>query len=83
MVVLVPTRELAIQVAGEIQKLKHDSSDFRVQTVYGGEFIFPQIDALRAGVEIVVATPGRILDMKERNAISYEKVEAVVLDETD
>jgi len=80
--ILTPTRELAIQVAGEIQKL----SKFKhVQTlpVYGGQSIGHQIQSLKRGVEIVVGTPGRILDHLNRGTLKLNKVHTLILDEAD
>ncbi len=78
--VLTPTRELAIQVADELRAL---SGDLRVLAVYGGAGIEPQIKQLRAGVDIVVACPGRLLDVIERNACDLRDVRFAVIDEAD
>jgi superfamily II DNA/RNA helicase len=77
--VLAPTRELALQVAEELRQL----GDLRVLAVYGGTNIEPQIKALRAGVDIVVACPGRLLDVIDRKACELRDVSMVVLDEAD
>nr|MBA3281370.1 DEAD/DEAH box helicase [Acidimicrobiia bacterium] len=78
--VLAPTRELALQVADELRAL---SGDLRVLAVYGGAGIEPQIKQLRAGVDIVVACPGRLLDVIERNACDLRDVRFAVIDEAD
>jgi ATP-dependent RNA helicase RhlE len=81
-VVLEPTRELAIQVAGEIRKLARRTS-LRAVTVYGGAGMKKQTDRLRQGVDIVVATPGRLMDHMRRKNVSLEDVQILVLDEGD
>lgn len=78
--VLAPTRELALQVAEELRAL---SSDLRVLAVYGGAGIEPQIKKLRAGVDIVVACPGRLLDVIDRKACDLRDVRFAVVDEAD
>jgi superfamily II DNA/RNA helicase len=77
--VLVPTRELANQVADELNLL----GDLRVLAVYGGAGIEPQIKKLRAGVDIVVACPGRLKDVIDRKACDLRDVSFVVIDEAD
>ncbi|ADH99317.1 DEAD/DEAH box helicase [Salisediminibacterium selenitireducens] len=81
-IILTPTRELAIQVAGEIQKL---SKFQKVQTlpVYGGQSIGQQIKQLKRGVDIVVGTPGRVLDHVNRKTLDLSKIHTFVLDEAD
>jgi len=80
--ILVPTRELAVQVKDEIEKL---SAGRRVHcaAVYGGKPIRQQIEKLRKGAQIVVGTPGRVLDHLARGTIDFTKVKIVVLDEAD
>jgi superfamily II DNA/RNA helicase len=80
--VVVPTRELAIQVADDLRTAAVNLPA-RVLTVYGGRAYEPQIDALRAGVDIVVGTPGRLLDLVERGHLDLSSVRALVLDEAD
>jgi superfamily II DNA/RNA helicase len=80
--VLVPTRELARQVADELAPLGHPLY-LRVTTVYGGAPMGRQIEALRRGVDIVVATPGRLIDLLERRALTLADIEITVLDEAD
>ena len=78
--VLAPTRELALQVADELRAM---SGDLRVLAVYGGAGIEPQIKQLRAGVDIVVACPGRLLDLMDRRACDLRDVSFAVIDEAD
>ena len=80
--VVVPTRELAIQVADDLRTAAVNMHA-RVLTVYGGRAYEPQIDALTAGVDIVVGTPGRLLDLAERRHLDLAQVKALVLDEAD
>lgn len=80
--VLVPTRELALQV-GDVLAPLAAAVDRRVVTVYGGADIERQIKKLRKGADVVVATPGRLIDLGERKVVSTEAVEVVVLDEAD
>jgi superfamily II DNA/RNA helicase len=80
--VLVPTRELAAQVAGELQLLAGQKGP-RVATFYGGVGFGPQMAAIRRGVDIAVACPGRLADLVQRQVISLNEVEVVVLDEAD
>ncbi|MDR2240583.1 MAG: DEAD/DEAH box helicase [Zoogloeaceae bacterium] len=80
--ILTPTRELAMQVHESVQTYgKH--IPLRDLVVYGGVDIKPQTEALRRGVEIVVATPGRLLDHVEQKSVSFNHVEVLVLDEAD
>ena len=80
--VLVPTRELALQVSEAITKYGRGLGA-RVLTVYGGAPVGPQWSALRRGVDIVVATPGRAIDLTNRGALRLTELETVVLDEAD
>jgi superfamily II DNA/RNA helicase len=80
--VVVPTRELAIQVAEDLRTAAVNMR-VRVLTVYGGRAYEPQIDALTAGVDIVVGTPGRLLDLAERRHLNLSGTRALVLDEAD
>jgi superfamily II DNA/RNA helicase len=80
--VLVPTRELAVQVAAALAPLGQ-ALGTTVMTVYGGVSIGRQIDRLRRGVDIVVATPGRLIDLLDRAACTLADVEITVLDEAD
>jgi ATP-dependent RNA helicase RhlE len=80
--VLVPTRELAAQVSGQMQNYGRRLS-LRSTMIYGGVNIRAQIERLHRGVDIVVATPGRLLDHAERRTINLSEVEFLVLDEAD
>jgi superfamily II DNA/RNA helicase len=80
--VVVPTRELAIQVADDLRTAAVNMR-VRVATLYGGRAYEPQIDALSAGVDIVVGTPGRLLDLVQRRHLDLGAVRALVLDEAD
>jgi ATP-dependent RNA helicase DeaD len=81
--VVCPTRELCMQIVNEINLFKKHIAGLQVLAVYGGTSIGMQIKDLKRGVQIVVATPGRLIDLIERKAISLEKIEYVVLDEAD
>ena len=81
--IVCPTRELCLQICNDIQEYKKYSKNISAEPVYGGASIVMQIRALKKGVHIVVATPGRLIDMIERKAIDLEKVKYVVLDEAD
>jgi len=80
--VVVPTRELAIQVAGDL-KIAGSRSATRVLTLYGGRAYEPQIEALRAAVDVVVGTPGRLLDLVRQHHLDLSDVATLVLDEAD
>jgi superfamily II DNA/RNA helicase len=80
--VVVPTRELAIQVAEDL-RIAGARLGARVLTVYGGRAYEPQIDALRTGVDIVVGTPGRLLDLSNQRHLDLSAVHMLVLDEAD
>ncbi len=82
--VLVPTRELADQVGAEIRTLATQLPQaIKVSTVFGGVSINPQMMGLRGGTDVVVATPGRLLDLVEHNALTLSHVKTLVLDEAD
>jgi len=80
--IMAPTRELAMQITDEIKKFGKYTG-IRVATVYGGQGIGLQIDALERGVEIVVATPGRLIDHLKRGSIELRDLSHIVLDEAD
>jgi len=82
MLVLAPTRELADQVAESVRTYGRHQQ-LRTAVIYGGVNIRPQINALQAGVDIVVATPGRLIDHLDRRTVDLSAVETVVLDEAD
>ncbi len=81
--IICPTRELCLQICNDLQDYKKYLKSAIAEPVYGGASIVMQIRALKKGVHIVVATPGRLIDMIERKAIDLEKVKYVVLDEAD
>lgn len=81
--IVCPTRELCLQICNDLQDFKKYAKNIVAEPVYGGASIVMQIRALKKGVHIVVATPGRLIDMIERKAIDLEKVKYVVLDEAD
>jgi ATP-dependent RNA helicase RhlE len=82
--VLVPTRELAVQVGEAFRSLgRYLPQPIKVLTVFGGVSINPQMMALRGGADIVVATPGRLLDLADHNAVRLGDVSTLVLDEAD
>lgn len=81
--VLCPTRELAMQVSGEFQKLAKFTTGLRVCTVYGGQDIEKQIMALKRKPQIICGTPGRIMDHLRRKTIKIKKIKMLILDEAD
>ena len=81
--VVCPTRELCLQIVNEVEQFKKFIPGMFVAAVYGGASIGQQIRELKRGVQIVVATPGRLIDLIERKAINLEEIKYVVLDEAD
>lgn len=81
--IVCPTRELCLQICNDLVNFKTYLKGVSAEPVYGGASIIAQIKALKKGVQIVVATPGRLIDMIERKAIDLGKVKYVVLDEAD
>ena len=81
--IVCPTRELCLQICNDLMNFKKHVRGLNVEPVYGGASIVMQIRELRKGVQIVVATPGRLIDLIERKAIDLQKVKYVVLDEAD
>jgi ATP-dependent RNA helicase DeaD len=81
--VMCPTRELSLQVANELRKIAKYVPDVSIAAVYGGESIQDQIRDLRRGVDVVVGTPGRIIDHLTRGTLSLAYTQMVVLDEAD
>ena len=81
--ILAPTRELAIQIGDELRSLLTYFEGIRVAVLYGGASIGPQIKALEKKPQIVVATPGRLMDHYNRKTIRFDKIQTVVLDEAD
>lgn len=82
-VVLLPTRELAIQVAEEIRRLAKFMHGIKVLPIYGGQDIVRQIRSLKDGTQVVIGTPGRVMDHMRRRTIRVDQVHTVVLDEAD
>ena len=82
-IVLCPTRELAVQVSEEIRRLAKYMSDIKVLPVYGGQEIVRQIKSLKSGVQIIVGTPGRVMDHMRRKTVKFNNVSMVILDEAD
>ncbi|MBC8105643.1 MAG: DEAD/DEAH box helicase, partial [Anaerolineae bacterium] len=81
-IILVPTRELAVQVDAEIKRLA-EFTPIRCVPVYGGQKIMAQMKFLKHGPEVVVGTPGRVIDLLDRRIINFNNVRFVVLDEVD
>jgi ATP-dependent RNA helicase DeaD len=81
--VLAPTRELAIQVAEAFQKYATHLPGFHVLPIYGGQSYGPQLSALKRGVQVVVGTPGRVIDHLERGSLDLSQLRCLVLDEAD
>jgi ATP-dependent RNA helicase DeaD len=81
--ILCPTRELCVQVASDLEKYAEFARQYKVVAVYGGASIETQIRQIKAGAQIIVATPGRLMDLLTRKAVRLDAVERVVLDEAD
>ncbi|MCB2410899.1 DEAD/DEAH box helicase [Hymenobacter lucidus] len=81
--ILCPTRELAVQVSGEIQKLGKYKRGLAVVPIYGGQSYDRQFQALERGVQIVIGTPGRVMDHLERGTLKLDKATKIILDEAD
>ncbi len=81
--ILSPTRELCLQIAGDLADFSKYMPDIKVLPVYGGSSIESQIRALRKGVQIIVATPGRLIDLINRGVVNLTDVTTVILDEAD
>ena len=81
--ILLPTRELAVQVANEVRKIGKYMEGIKAVTVYGGADIREQINKLKGGAQIIVGTPGRIIDLIERHVIKLSELRIAVLDEAD
>ncbi len=82
-VILCPTRELAIQVAGELKKISKYKKGIDILPIYGGQPIDHQIKALKRGVQIIIGTPGRVMDHMDRRTLRMEGVKIIILDEAD
>ncbi|MBK9285923.1 MAG: DEAD/DEAH box helicase [Sphingobacteriaceae bacterium] len=81
--VLAPTRELCMQITGDLKKYSKYFSNFSICAIYGGARIDGQIKEVRKGVQVIVATPGRLIDMIERKVVNLNTVKYIVLDEAD
>jgi len=81
--IICPTRELCLQISNDLDKFKFKKDHIGVTAVYGGTSITQQIRDLKKGTHIIVATPGRLIDLIERKAINLENIHYVVLDEAD
>jgi ATP-dependent RNA helicase DeaD len=82
-VILSPTRELCLQITDDLRSFAKHIPDVRILAVYGGANFEPQIRALRHGVDVIVATPGRLIDLMQKGAAHLEGVETLILDEAD
>jgi len=82
-IILCPTRELCLQIANDLQNYSKHRQRLRVVAVYGGSPIVNQIRELKRGAQIIVATPGRLMDLIERRVVKLDQISAVVLDEAD
>ena len=82
-VALCPTRELAIQVADEVRRLAKYMHGVKVVPIYGGQDIVKQIRSLKDGTQIIIGTPGRVMDHMRRKTVKYDFVHTVVMDEAD
>ena len=82
-IILCPTRELAVQVSEELKKLSKFKRGFRTLAVYGGESIERQIRGLESGAQVIVGTPGRVLDHLDRGTMKLDQVKMIILDEAD
>ncbi|GHU78833.1 hypothetical protein FACS1894191_0340 [Clostridia bacterium] len=81
--IMAPTRELARQITDDLRNLAHFMNGVRISCVYGGQPIYKQIDQLKKGSQIIVATPGRLLDHMQRRTVDLSDVTRVILDEAD
>jgi ATP-dependent RNA helicase DeaD len=81
--IICPTRELCLQITNDLNSFKNKKETVVVTAVYGGASIGDQIRTLKRGTHVVVATPGRLIDLIERKAVNLEKIHYVVLDEAD
>jgi len=81
--IMCPTRELSVQVAGEIRKIAKYMTGVKTVAVYGGEPIYKQIASLKKGAHVIVGTPGRLIDHLNRKTIRFEGMHSIILDEAD
>ncbi|MFA9377778.1 MAG: DEAD/DEAH box helicase [Lachnotalea sp.] len=82
-IMLCPTRELAIQVAEEIRNLSKFMHGVKILPIYGGQDIVKQIRSLKAGTQIMIGTPGRVMDHMRRKTVKFDNVHTIILDEAD
>jgi len=82
-IILCPTRELCLQITGDLKNYSKHRQRLHVVAVYGGSPIVTQIRELKRGAQIIVATPGRLMDLIERRVVKLEQISAIVLDEAD
>ena len=82
-IILCPTRELCLQISKDMQSYSKYTKDLKVSPVYGGASIVPQIKSLKSGPQIIVGTPGRVIDLIKRKALKLKNIEFVILDEAD
>jgi ATP-dependent RNA helicase DeaD len=81
--ILCPTRELSVQVAGEFRKISKYMSGIKTVPVYGGEPIYKQITELKRGAQVIVGTPGRLIDHINRRTIKFNNLHTIIMDEAD
>lgn len=81
--IIAPTRELCIQISNDLKNYSKFLQGVRIVSVYGGSSIMEQIRELKRGAHVIVATPGRLMDLMDRKAVKIEQIETVVLDEAD
>jgi ATP-dependent RNA helicase DeaD len=81
--ILAPTRELSVQITNDLENFSKNVKDLNIVTVYGGASISEQIKKVKRGAQIIVATPGRLIDLIERRVVNLSTVQYVVLDEAD
>ena len=82
-IILCPTRELCLQISKDMQSYAKYIKELKITAVYGGANITPQIKALKNGTQIIVGTPGRVIDLIKRKALKLQDIEFVILDEAD
>ena len=82
-IILCPTRELCLQIAKDMQSYSKYTKGLKVTAVYGGASILPQMRSLKSGTQIVVGTPGRVIDLIKRKSLQLKSIECVILDEAD
>ena len=82
-IILCPTRELCLQITKDIKSYAKYTKGLKATAVYGGTSILPQIKSLKSGTQIIIGTPGRVIDLIKRKALKLKDIEFVVLDEAD